>query len=152
MQKVDFHGALEQVLAKDSRYDGEAYLFVRAGLDFTTRKLRNPAPGELCHVSGSELLEGIRQFGIDQFGPMARVVLNSWGVHRCEDFGEIVFNLVDAGVLGRTPEDKKEDFAGGYDFRDAFDLPFVPPSQQAETQRRWRDAGAPLPRQPTERG
>jgi len=149
MKKVDFSKALEQILERDGRYDADAYSFLRDALDHTMRKVRHPKPGDLCHVSGAELLDGLREFALEQFGPLARLVLQHWGIRRCEDVGEIVFNLVEAGVLGSTPQDKREDFAGGYDFREAFDLPFVPPSQQQRVRERWRQEGSAS--QPTSR-
>jgi uncharacterized repeat protein (TIGR04138 family) len=112
---------LEGILARDPRYTVEAYAFVRAGLDFTVRSLKKPR-----HVSGQELLEGIRQFSIEEFGPMTKTVLNGWGIKRTEDVGEIVFNMVETGLLGKTAEDNRDDFADGYDFEEAFRKPFKP--------------------------
>jgi uncharacterized repeat protein (TIGR04138 family) len=112
---------LEGILARDPRYTVEAYAFVRAGLDFTVRRLKKPR-----HVSGQELLEGIRQFSIEEFGPMTKTVLNGWGIKRTEDVGEIVFNMVETGLLGKTAEDNRDDFADGYDFEEAFRKPFKP--------------------------
>lgn len=126
MKKVHFNEALAMILTKDSRYDEHAYLFLREALDFTIKLLAKPAQGPARHVSGGELLEGIRQYALKEYGPMAKTVLNRWGINRCEDFGEIVFNLVEAGTLGKTDEDKREDFAGGYDFEKAFRDPFRP--------------------------
>ena len=78
------------------------------------------------HVTGQELLEGIRGYALTQFGPMVELVFAEWGVHRCEDFGEIVFNMVDIGLLGKTEQDSREDFQNGYNFHDAFRKPFLP--------------------------
>ena len=83
------------------------------------------------HVTGQQLLAGIRQHALAQFGPMAATVLNEWGVHRCEDFGEIVFNLVENGVLAKTEQDSRADFQGGYDFDEAFRKPFLPGNAEA---------------------
>jgi uncharacterized repeat protein (TIGR04138 family) len=77
-------------------------------------------------VSGHELLEGIRLYALQQFGPMARTVLEDWGIRACEDFGEIVFNMVEHKILSKTDDDSREHFKGGYDFRDAFEKPFIP--------------------------
>jgi uncharacterized repeat protein (TIGR04138 family) len=77
-------------------------------------------------VTGRELLSGIRTYALAQFGPMAMTVLDEWGVTRCEDFGEIVFNMVDAGLLSKTDSDSREDFQGGYSFDEAFRNPFLP--------------------------
>ena len=78
------------------------------------------------HLTGQQLLEGIRLFALDQYGPMARSVLEHWGIKNCRDFGNIVFNLVECQVLGKTEEDCPEDFDGGYDFKTAFDMPYEP--------------------------
>ena len=107
---------VERMCAKDLRYHPEAFLFLLDALYFTVSRL-----AEARHVSGRELLEGIRLYALDQFGPLARQVLASWGVTRTEDFGHIVFALVRAGLLGKTEEDSIEDFKGGYDFTAAFD-------------------------------
>ena len=112
---------LRNILARDPRYTSEAYAFVRAGLDFTVRRLEKPR-----HVSGQELLDGLREFALAEFGPMARTVLSGWGVRRTEDIGEIVFNMVESGLLGKTDNDSRADFANGYDFEEAFRKPFRP--------------------------
>lgn len=121
MKLPDADELMRRILAADPRYPAEAYGFVRAGLDFTVRRLERPR-----HVSGEELLDGLREFALGEFGPMTKTVLNGWGITRTEDFGEIVFNLVDAGLLGQTDEDDRADFANGYDFDEAFLQPFRP--------------------------
>ncbi|MBN1268340.1 MAG: hypothetical protein JXB04_02035 [Kiritimatiellae bacterium] len=126
MRKPSFEDAVQQILSEDPRYTEQAYLFVREALDFTIKLLAKPAEGPGRHVSGAELLEGIRQHALKEFGPLARTVLGRWGIQRTEDFGEIVFHLVEKGVLGKTDEDRREDFAGGYDFDTAFRRPFLP--------------------------
>ncbi len=112
---------LNGILARDPRYTVEAYAFVRGGLDFTVRSLKKPR-----HISGQELLEGIKEFAIEEFGPMTKTVLNGWGIEQTEDVGEIVFNMVKTGLLGKTDEDSRADFANGYDFDEAFRKPFQP--------------------------
>jgi uncharacterized repeat protein (TIGR04138 family) len=77
-------------------------------------------------VTGGELLDGIRKFALKEYGPLTLTVLNHWGIRRCEDFGELVFIMVEKGLLGKTDEDRKEDFSGGYDFESAFRKPFLP--------------------------
>jgi len=124
MQPTNFEEALRLIRQEDPRFAEGAYLFVREALDFTIKLLKKPATGPRRHVSGAELLEGIRQYALQEYGPMARTVLATWGVHRCEDFGALVFNLVNARVLGKTDEDRLEDFNGGYDFDEAFRAPF----------------------------
>jgi uncharacterized repeat protein (TIGR04138 family) len=112
---------MNEILARDPRYQPEAYEFVRDGLGVTVRKLKAPR-----HISGQELLAGLRTYALKEFGPMAKTVLNGWGICRTEDFGAIVFNLVDAGLLGKTEEDRLDDFSDGYDFDEAFRRPFLP--------------------------
>jgi uncharacterized repeat protein (TIGR04138 family) len=126
MQEISFEAALEKVLAKDPRYHRDAYAFVREALDYTQKRVGRANGGKLRHVTGQELLEGIRQFALEQFGPMTLMVFEEWGIRHCRDFGEIVFNLVEAGVLAKTEKDSRADFAEGYDFEEAFRKPFLP--------------------------
>jgi uncharacterized repeat protein (TIGR04138 family) len=97
MQEVSFEDALSLILLKDPRYHRDAYLFIREALDHTQKNLSRQAKGEFRHVSGQELLAGIRDFALAEFGPMAMTVLAEWGVRNCRDFGEIVFNMVETG-------------------------------------------------------
>jgi len=124
---LSFEEAVARIARKDPRYAEDAYVFLREALDFTVKLLEKPVQGPQRHVSGQELLEGIRQYALREYGQMALRVLAHWGVRRTEDFGEIVFNLVETGVLGRTESDQRADFAGGYDFAEAFRAPFRPP-------------------------
>jgi len=112
---------LAPILESDKRYTAEAYLFVRGGLDHTVRQLDKPR-----HVSGQELLEGLRVYALREYGPVTKRVLSEWGINNCIDFGNIVFNLVNEGLLGKTDQDSIEDFLGGYDFSEAFIRPFLP--------------------------
>jgi uncharacterized repeat protein (TIGR04138 family) len=129
MHETSFEEALELVLAKDPRYHREAYLFVREALDYTQKSIGKESHGETRHVSGQELLAGIRDFALTQFGPMTMTVLEEWGIRRCSDFGEIVFNMVETGWLAKTDKDSRKDFEGGYDFEEAFRKPFLPKSK-----------------------
>jgi uncharacterized repeat protein (TIGR04138 family) len=119
----DFDSALEAVVTRDPRYHRDAYHFVREALDHTQGLYTKSG-----HVTGRELLEGIRDYALKQYGPMALLVLEEWGLRRCEDFGDIVFNLIDAQILKKTDRDTREEFAGGYDFAEAFRKPFEPGS------------------------
>ena len=107
---------IEKVMNKNAHYKFEAYSFVMAGLHHTVSRLPKPR-----HVTGKELLEGIREYALAQYGPMARTVLNYWGLQKTEDFGHIVFALVEVGILRKQSEDKLEDFHNVYDFVEAFD-------------------------------
>jgi uncharacterized repeat protein (TIGR04138 family) len=126
MHEVTFEEALEQIRAKDLRYPRDAYLFVREALDHTQKNVIKENRGRLRHVTGQELLAGIREFALRQFGPMVVTVLEEWGIKRCEDFGEIVFNMVEIGLLAKTDKDTRDDFQNGYDFEEAFRKPFLP--------------------------
>src|SRR5436190_13157121 len=110
MHEATFEEGLEQILAKDQRYHRDAYHFLREALDFTQKCIVKENRGQLRHVSGQELLAGIRDYALTQFGPMALTVLNEWGIKRCEDFGEIVFNMVESKILAKTDNDTREDF------------------------------------------
>jgi len=112
----DFEEDLMALVRSDPRYPVQAYYFIYEALDYSQRLL-----GRQGHVSGQELSEGIRAMALDQFGMMARTVLESWGVTSTGDFGELVFNLVENGLLRKTPDDSKEDFYDVYDFTEAFE-------------------------------
>ncbi len=129
MQEVSFEEAIELVRAKDPRFEGDAYVFVREALDHTQRTIGKDSRGRIRHVTGQELLQGIRDYALSQFGPMTQTVLEEWGIRNCQDFGDIVFNMVDIGLLAKTEKDSRADFAGGYDFTQAFRDPFLPPSR-----------------------
>lgn len=106
---------IQAIIQQDHRYKPEAYLFVLAALHFTVSQVP-----ERRHVTGQELLEGIRIYGLDQFGPLTRQVFEHWGVKSTEDFGHIVFSLVEVKLLGKTEEDSLADFQEVYDFTHAF--------------------------------
>lgn len=106
---------LARLEARDDRYHERAYLFVLGAIEFLQTRL--PARR---HVTGEELAWCCRDFALHQFGPMAQTVLEYWGVRRTEDFGRIVFTLVELGLLVTQPGDREEDFAARYDFAEAF--------------------------------
>ena len=112
---------IQNVRRRDRRFSRNAYYFVLDSLDFTMSNLgREVLSGEERHVGGRELLLGIREYASDQFGPMADLVFERWGVRHAGDFGEIVFNLIDAELLSRRPTDSRLDFVDGTDFRATF--------------------------------
>ena len=129
MQEVNFDEALDQILAKDERFNRDAYLFMREALDFTQKIVGRENQGKVRHVTGQELLDGLRQYALQQFGPMTTTVFDEWGIRNCQNFGEIVFNMVEIGLLARTEKDSRDDFQNGYDFADAFRKPFWPESK-----------------------
>ena len=136
MQKIGFSEAVDAITARDPRYDSEAYAFLRDALDFTIKLRKKGSKAETqSHVSGPELLEGVRQYALKEFGPMALTVLSYWGIHKTDDVGEIVFNLINEGIFGKSDRDCLEDFRNGFDFKEAFVTPFLPPApgQQGKT-------------------
>lgn len=100
-----FFSKIEEIVQKDSRYHPEAYPMVLAGLNRALKKIKKPR-----HLTGAELLEGLRLEAADLFGPMARTVFEFWGIKNSLDFGHIVFNMVHVGLLAKTENDKLEDF------------------------------------------
>jgi len=113
---------IERIAEDDGRYQREAYLFVYAALDFTvTRMGRRDAPSPGRHISGQQLSDGIRTYAREQFGPMAGDVFAGWGLGGTLDFGNIVYNLIDAGLMSKTDQDRLEDFRDVYAFSEAFD-------------------------------
>ncbi|MGB8354184.1 MAG: Minf_1886 family protein [Chthoniobacteraceae bacterium] len=127
MQKLGFNEAVESILATDTRYDSEAYAFVRDALDFTIKLRKKGNKEELVsrHISGQELLDGVRQYALKEFGPMVPTVFGYWGIQCCEDIGHIVFNLIKKEIFGKSDRDTLEDFKNGFDFHEAFVAPFV---------------------------
>ena len=127
MASRSFQDTLEAILKDDPRYSAGAYVFVRMALDFTIKRLcTRDLTRKDRNVTASEFLEGIRDFALESFGPMAMPLFEEWGVRSCGDIGNIVFNLIDARALRKTEDDKIEDFQNGYDFRETFVKPFLP--------------------------
>ena len=113
------HPKVEELVRRDPRFPPEAYEFVRAALNHTLSLLGRAAAEEdheSGHISARQLLEGMRDLARREFGLMARAVLRAWNVNRTDDFGDIVFNLVEAGLVSKTPDEGREDF------HDVFDL------------------------------
>jgi uncharacterized repeat protein (TIGR04138 family) len=136
---------IAQLIQEDRRYPFEAYVFVFEALQYAQNILQMGAdspsepiiheeedPGERPperHVTGQELCEAIRLYALEQYGYMAKLVLNNWGIHNTGDFGEIVFNLIRIGQMRKTPSDTRVDFDNAYDFETAFkqDFKITPP-------------------------
>ena len=126
MSGKDFSEVVKLIIKDDPRYPKPAYYFVRKALDHTLKGLeKKPAREKGHHVSGKELLEGIRDYALDQFGPMSYTLFENWQLSQTSDFGAIVFNLVEYGIFGKTEHDDIEDFKGVYDFDEAFLKPFM---------------------------
>lgn len=114
---ADFSEVLKQIREKDPRFTAEAYAFTFQGLDYTMTVMK----GKRQHVTGQELLEGIRRYAAKEFGRLAPMVFRAWGVTQSSHFGDIVYNMIESGVMGKRDEDRREDFDGGFDMATAFD-------------------------------
>jgi uncharacterized repeat protein (TIGR04138 family) len=129
---------LYDLMQQDDRYKPEAYEFIRMALAFAhdvmecgslskedlaelTRDVTSDDDiPEEAHLTGQELCEAIRKLALMQFGFMTKTVLNSWGIHETLDFGELVYNMIEAGLMKKSKTDSKSDFADVYDFETAF--------------------------------
>lgn len=109
-------GVFDRIRLRESRYDEKAYLFVLAALEFCQQRLP-----ERRHLTGRELAIGCRDLALARYGVLARTVLEHWGIRASADIGEVVFTLVDTGLLMSQPQDTKEDFVDAFDFHEAFD-------------------------------
>ena len=133
-----YHARLAQVLQRDPRYPYEAYEFVFAALSHTQKLLgRLPAddgsiPATQHHVSGRELVHGVRDLALREFGLMARIVLRMWGINRTADFGDIVFNLVEENLMSRSDQDSRADFQDVFDLDQALVQEFHIEADEAE--------------------
>lgn len=107
---------LDRLREQNPRFHEAAYLFVLSALHHVIERLPEPR-----HISGRELVEGVRDLAIERFGPMARTVLEHWGVRATADVGELVFALVECGILIKQDEDLPEDFRDVFDFDEAFE-------------------------------
>lgn len=129
MPELDFNAIVSLILKEDARFDRMAYAFVRDGLEHAVKELKKRDAERARaskHVSGRELSEGLRDYALEQFGPLSLTVLNVWGLRATADFGEIVYNLIEYNVFSKTEADRREDFADVYDFETAFRRPFLP--------------------------
>lgn len=118
MEEIDFESdRFEDIVAKDDRYDARAYALLMDVIHYLGRGER--------HMSGADILEEFKERALDQYGPLTYTVLTEWGVTRCEDIGEMMFNLTDAKRVAKDEDDSPESFVGGYDFKEAFQGPYA---------------------------
>jgi uncharacterized repeat protein (TIGR04138 family) len=132
MQQLSFEDILDRIVENDKRYSREAYVFLREALEFTQKAISKANKNQVRHITGQELLNGIREYALAMFGPMTLTVLEEWGITSCEDFGKMVFLMVEQNLLRKTEQDSLEDFKCGYSFEDAFRKPFLPAGRIAE--------------------
>jgi uncharacterized repeat protein (TIGR04138 family) len=125
MARIPFDEGVERCLERDARYAREAYFFIRDSLQTAQELMQREG-----HVQAKELLEGFRHRALQEFGPLAATVLSHWGIGTTDDVGRIVFNLIENEVFSRTDNDRPEDFNDQFQFTEAFDEPYLPPSQR----------------------
>ncbi|MDF1861627.1 MAG: hypothetical protein P1U87_15530 [Verrucomicrobiales bacterium] len=126
MEKPNFDEAVKMIAGGGGVYKPDGYHFLRDALDHTVNELRKDELIEHRHVSGPELLDGIVQYALKEFGSMAVSVLESWGITSGEDIGKMVFQLIEVGAFGRSEEDSPTDFSGVIDLREELLAPFRP--------------------------
>jgi uncharacterized repeat protein (TIGR04138 family) len=107
---------MDQIRLRERRFDEHAYLFVLSALEYCQARLV-----ERRHIGGRELAESCRELALERYGVLARLVLEHWGVKSTRDLGDVVFTLVDLGLLISQPADSRDDFADVYDFDQAFE-------------------------------
>ncbi|WP_395716525.1 Minf_1886 family protein [Prosthecobacter sp.] len=130
MTSISFDDAVRRSVQNDPRFHPAAYELVRDALHIASKKFRDEKDDDQ-HVTGQELLAGFRDHILCEYGPLSLMILDLWGVHRGEDVGSIVYNLINVGYFGKNDGDSIEDFAGGYDFQSAFTDPFLPSSARS---------------------
>lgn len=113
--KLKFSEKVNEIISNDKRYKADAYEFVMQALAFTQKKLKKND-----HVSGKEILTGIKGFALEQYGPLTKALMEYWGIYTTIDFGNIVFNMINMGLMKKTEDDSLDDFKDGYDFKEAF--------------------------------
>ena len=128
MQPMHFDTALANILKRDTRFDAQAFDFLKDALDYTVEKHSEGDKHASKHVTASELLVGYKEYALKEFGPMASTLLNEWGVSKCSDVGDMVFLLIEEGMFGKQDSDEREDFSEVFDFHQAFVEPFLPSS------------------------
>ena len=129
MTSISFGEAVRRSIHQDPRYHPAAYELVRDALHVAAKKFRDENADDQ-HVSGQELLAGFRDHVLAEYGPMASLLLDQWGLQRGEDVGNIVYNLISVSYFGKNDGDSLEDFAGGFAFETALTEPFMPVSQR----------------------
>jgi uncharacterized repeat protein (TIGR04138 family) len=136
MPDLDLNKIIHLIRKEDPRFEKQAYLFIRDGLEHAVKELkkRDAVRAKVSrHVTGRELSEGLRDYALEQYGPLAKTVLNSWGLSETIHFGDIVYNFIEYGVFSKTDSDRREDFADVFRFDEALEGPFLPRSPRRPT-------------------
>ncbi len=114
-REKSFYETVEGICKKDNTYKPDSYEFVMQALKWTQKKFKKAG-----HLTGQELARGCAAFAIDQYGPMAKIVLKHWGIVETKDFGAIVYNMIGKKLLAKTENDSQDDFKDVYDFEAIF--------------------------------
>ena len=115
ISNIELLRKIAKISEKDGRYSKESFLFILASLEYTLSKLTKRR-----HLTGQELSKSIAEYAREQYGYLAKTVLNNWGLYTTLDYGEVVYLLINDGLMNKTEDDKKEDFADAYDFDEEF--------------------------------
>ena len=128
MKNLEFYEAVRKILLKDDRYHPDSYEFVNDAVIYTVKMFEaKRTAGESRHVSGQELLIGVTEYAIQKFGPLAYEVIYEWGIKEGMSVGNIVFNMLEYGLLSKTDRDSLEDFNVSIDFEKKLKAPFIAP-------------------------
>ncbi len=122
----ELHKKINLICNKDRRFSVNAYFFILEALRVTAKEIKRKQTDQSRHLSGEELSKGIRNYALNCFGCMSYTVMDLWGISKTTDFGEIVYNLIDVGLLGKSGNDSINDFKDLFDFESAFLKPFEP--------------------------
>jgi uncharacterized repeat protein (TIGR04138 family) len=114
---MNFHKKVSEIIEKDPRFKADAYEFVMQALVHAQTRLKREG-----HISGRELLVSLRDLALEQYGPLTKTVLAHWGVQTTYDFGDIVFNMVENGLMSKTDQDSKDEFREVYNFDTVFNV------------------------------
>lgn len=125
MKNLEFYNTVKKILLKDGRYALDAYEFINDAVIFTV-KLFEQEKGKSRHVTGVELLIGVKEFAVKKFGPMSYEIFQEWGIVDGMSVGNIVFNMLDYGLLSKTDRDSIEDFRVDFNFEEELKKPFMP--------------------------
>jgi len=130
MIDANFIKTVNDIIVEDPRFDAEAYNFISNAVMYTSQKVKDEESNMQRHISGQELLEGIKDFAVEEYGPIAPEVLRHWGLTDSKSIGEVVFNMVNKKLLGSTNEDSMDDFIGSYDIDQKFSERFRPKKEK----------------------
>lgn len=122
----ELHKKIDQICKKDRRFSVNAYFFILDALRVSAKEIQKTQPDHSRHLSGEELAKGIRDYALNCFGCMSYTVMDLWGISKTVDFGAIIYNMINVGLLGKSGDDSINDFNDIFDFESVFLKPFEP--------------------------